>query len=88
MGQSSMNEKYKLVRLTWRDSQGASPRWQYMEKTEPKAFICHTVGWLVQDGKDAKRIAPHLSEDHDGDVQIIGDMVIPNCSIIELVPIG
>lgn len=77
-------DRLKLVRVLWMDSQGASPRWQYLDEAEPEALLCHTVGWLVREGKDAKRIAPHISEDHDGEVQIIGDMIIPNVSIVRM----
>ncbi|MFH1071092.1 MAG: hypothetical protein V1794_15845 [Candidatus Glassbacteria bacterium] len=76
--------KFKLVRIVWLDSQGASPRWQYLNKIEPEALLCHTVGWLVNDGVKAKRVAPHMSEDHDGEVQIIGDMIIPNVAILKI----
>lgn len=75
--------KFKLVHVTWIDSAGANSRWRFLntEVNEPKVLSCHSVGYLVQDTKKAKRIAAHISVDDDGDVQICGDIVIPSVAI-------
>ncbi|HUU29381.1 MAG TPA: hypothetical protein VM123_16380 [archaeon] len=79
-----LNKHFKLVHILWLDSRGASPNWQYIDDDEPQLIKCHTVGYLVHEGKDAKRIAPHIIEDEDGDVQVTGDMVIPNVAILKM----
>jgi len=81
-------KQFKLVRILWIDSRGASPRWQYLDDTEPQAIQCRSVGYLVYDGENVKRIAPHISEDADGDIQVVGDMVIPNVAILKMETIG
>jgi len=77
---------FRLVLVEWADSCGAIARWQYLDETEPEYIVCHSVGWLVYDGKDCKRIVPHvgLHTGPDASAQGCGDMTIPTSVIISM----
>jgi hypothetical protein len=72
----------KLVYVEWLDSQGPTGSWRYLNDdklgNQLSDLLCRSVGWLIHDGKDCKRIIPHLS----GDVR--GDLVIPSKVIVTM----
>jgi hypothetical protein len=71
------------------DSCGAIARWQYLDETEPEYILCQSVGWLVYDGKDCKRIVPHIGyhKGSDARAQACGDMTIPASAITKMLDI-
>jgi len=77
----------KLVLIEWLDSAGASSRWQYFEDKEAHPAICRSVGWLVFDGKHAKKIVPHIARSNEDDAQGNGEMIIPTKSVLRIVPL-
>ena len=56
----------RLVLIEWEDSHGDGA-WQQLDaEIEDRVLVCRSVGWLVLDGKRAKVIVPHLSEQDTG----------------------
>jgi hypothetical protein len=81
---------FRLVYVEWVDSCGAIARWQYLDESAPEYIRCHSIGWLVYDGKDCKRLVPHVGQ-HTGDdsrKQGCGDMTIPTPAIVRMVDVG
>jgi hypothetical protein len=78
---------YKLVQIEWVDSQGPDGSWRFLHEEDLKKtlsdLLCRSVGWLVYDGKDCKRIVPHLAGNGD-DLQGRGDLAIPSRSIVKI----
>jgi hypothetical protein len=79
--------EFRLVLIEWADSCGAIARWQYLDESEPEYVLCRSVGWLVYDGKDCKRIVPHLGRHSEPAAreQGCGDMTIPTSVITRMV---
>jgi hypothetical protein len=72
----------KLVIIEWMDSHGALEGWQHIDINEtPSPIKCKSVGWLVYDGDDCKKIIPHIAGDDDN-LQGRGDLVIPAQAIV------
>lgn len=70
----------KLVLIEWLDSHH-SPRWTTdPPSTEP--LLCRSVGWLTHDGKDAKTLAPHITDEDTP--QRAGEMTIPTRAIVKI----
>lgn len=80
----------KLVAVTWLDSRHAAAAWVHLDDLGPaRPVMCVSVGWLVQDGADAKLLAQSLADvDRDGVPQAAGIKCIPSGSIVEIVEIG
>jgi len=77
----------KLVYVEWEDSCGAQARWQYLSESGSSRVLCRSVGWLVYDGKDCKRIVPHIAyhaDDSERSEQGCGDMTIPTSAVLTL----
>lgn len=72
-----MKGRCKLVLIEWVDSHRTEGWHQDDPATEP--ILCRSVGWLIHDGKAAKTIAAHVTE--EGPPQRCGEMTIPGCSI-------
>jgi len=83
---TQLSTVYKLVYVQWEDSCGATARWQYLDESSAERIICQSVGWLVYDGKDCKRIVPHLGRHDTSDSrdQGCGDMTIPSKAILRI----
>lgn len=73
--------------IEWVDSAGASSRWRYFENEETFPAICRSVGWLVCDGKHAKKIVPHIARSNEDAAQGNGEMIIPTRSVLRIVPL-
>lgn len=71
----------KLVLIEWLDSAiaGAWTR----DEPDPEPVLCQSVGWLVQDGKKVKTLAPHMTVEEEA--QRAGSMTIPVCCITRIV---
>ena len=77
----------KLVMIEWLDSQGPTGSWRYLNDAPLGItldnMICKSVGWLIYNGKDCKRIIPHLSGEGEK-LQGRGDLAIPTRSIVKI----
>jgi hypothetical protein len=81
--------KCPLVLVEWEDSRQPNPGWVRLASLdEPVSVRCVSVGWLINNGPDAKMLAPNLGDLDDIDsVQASGVMQIPTrCikSVVEL----
>lgn len=87
---SNIQEDLRLVCVEWEDSCGPIARWQYLDESEPEYILCRSVGWLVYDGKDCKRIVPHIGRHKTDEArdQGCGDMTIPTSAILKMVDVG
>lgn len=76
--------KPKLVLIEWLDSHRFDG-W-HTDKPATKPLRCTSVGWLVydgkDDGKDAKTVAPHMSDEEPA--QRCGEMTIPARAILRI----
>ena len=70
----------KLVLVEWFDSSHTAG-WT-RGKVGRECLLCRSVGWLLRDGKKAKTLAPHVSDEPDP--QRAGVMTIPACSIVSM----
>lgn len=68
---------HKLVLIEWSDSHYHAGWHTDDPATEP--VYCRSVGWLIHDGKKAKTIAAHVTD--EGVPQRCGEMTIPACCI-------
>ena len=79
--------KFKLVLVEWLDSQGPEGSWHSISDENNKNYIeemkCNSVGFLLYDGKDCKRIMPHISGALAG-LQGRGDLLIPTKAILSI----
>ena len=72
-----MKDKKKLTLIKWIDSKNGSEGWEYLDGLEPlKPILCSSVGFLIDDNKDYKTIAPTI-----GGGQVLGRITIPSCAI-------
>ena len=72
--------KNKLVLVKWIDSKGGPFEWEFLDGLNNlKPVICHSVGFLIDDKKRYKTLAPTV-----GGGQIWGRITIPSCSIVKL----
>ena len=77
----------KLVLVEWVDSDAPDTGWRFLEQDKIGGTLeqlkCQSVGYLVFDGKDCKRIMPHISGASDT-LQGRGDLLIPAKAIISM----
>ena len=67
----------KLVFIKWIDSKNGPEGWEYLDGLEAlKPILCSSVGFLIDDNKDYKTIAPTIGGD-----QVLGRITIPTCAI-------
>lgn len=79
-----MNGKCKLVLITWEDSRQSDGSWQWLSSFATREpVMVHSVGWLIQDGADAKVLAQSLAPDGD-DVQAAGLKTIPTRCVTKI----
>jgi len=70
----------KLVLIKWIDSKSGSPEWEFLDEINNlEPVVCQSVGFLIDDKKTYKTLAPTL-----GGGQIWGRITIPSCSILKL----
>lgn len=77
----------KLVLIEWVDSHGPLDGWKQIEEDDkPESLICESVGWLLYDGKDCKKIVPHRAGHRNQNIilQGRGDMTIPTRAILKI----
>lgn len=78
-----------LVLIEWVDSASTPGEgWKSVSdfKGSPEEpLYCRSVGWLVNDGKDAKTVVPHFTAERDAAPhQGRGDITIPTVAITKL----
>ncbi len=77
----------KLVLIEWVDSHGPVEGWKIIdEDAKPELLICESVGWLVYNGKDCKKILPHRAGYKNTTIirQGRGEMTIPRRAIMKI----
>lgn len=68
----------KIVFIKWIDSKSGSFEWEYLDEIESlKPVVCKSIGFLIEDNREFKTIAPTI-----GGGQVLGRITIPTCSII------
>lgn len=72
--------KKRLVLIEWLDSQ-RTDGW-HTDKPATKPLRCLSAGWLMYDGKEAKTIAAHISDEESP--QRSGEMTIPARAILSI----
>jgi hypothetical protein len=77
---------YPLVLVRWEDSRQPRSAWTYVaDLADVKPVQCATVGWLVNDGEDAKAVCQNVGDLLDPQhAQASGIMVIPARCILEI----
>ena len=77
---TSLADKPRLVMIDWLDSHHHAGWHSGDPNTHP--LICHSVGWLVYDGEEAKTIAPHMTDEEPA--QRCGEMTIPSVAVVRI----
>lgn len=81
-----MPQQPPLVSVEWVDSGQPIPGWQWLDGLdERRPHRCVSVGFLVQDGKDVKVLAPNLgaSDGEEWD-QASGLITIPTPAVTKI----
>ena len=74
-----------LVMIEWEDSAQPSPSWAFLANTKPsRAVRCVSVGWLIENGKKVKALAPNMGDLGESDVQVSGVIRIPARSVVKV----
>ena len=75
--------KVRLVIVEWDDSRQPDGKWQFLNSISfPKVCRCVSVGYLIEDGKDKKILAPNCADiDNINDMQVSGIITIPSTCI-------
>jgi hypothetical protein len=76
-----------LVLIEWVDSHGTIEGWKPIDKEiKPELLVCESVGWLLYNGKDCKKIIPHKAGYKNENIihQGRGDLTIPTKAIIKI----
>ena len=69
--------KQEKVEITWLDSKGITPSWEYRDELDPlKPTVVSSIGYLLEDATEYKTIAQSVSAD-----QVLGRTTIPVVSI-------
>jgi hypothetical protein len=72
-----LEKKLEKVEITWLDSKGITPNWEYRDEIESlKPTIVTSIGYLLEDANEYKTIAQSISAD-----QVLGRTTIPVVSI-------
>lgn len=72
----------QLVLIEWEDSH-YKPGWtRDLNEGQLTPVLCKSVGWLLHDGKKAKVLANHLSDEETP--QTCGSMTIPTRAIVTI----
>lgn len=79
-------EKLKFVKIEWLDSRGVNNQWERLEDSEDeKVCTCISVGYVIMEDDSFMKIAPHIADYEDNDLQHTGSMTITKCSIVRIV---
>ena len=82
----TINNDCPLVMVSWMDSAQPVSSWSYLESFKPRRpILCASVGWLIQDDKENKAIAPNMGDiGAKGSMQVSGVIRIPACCIVKI----
>lgn len=87
-----MTKINQLVYVKWVDAEGGLPDWTHIDEiveSPDEQMIVHTVGWLVAKGESKIVIVPHwYTQSEEDGVYGCGNMDIPRCSILEVIPLN
>lgn len=84
-----MSKLGKLVKIEWHDSRGVNHQWELLEDSEgEKICVCISVGYIIRETVEYIKIAPHITDYEDKNLQHIGSMTITQCSIRNIKEIG
>lgn len=75
-----------LVFIEWLDSHGSVEGWQVIDDMKPEPLICESVGWLLYDGEECKKVLPHKAGYRNKDIvhQGRGELTIPTKAILKI----
>lgn len=75
----------RLVWIRWQDSAQAAPHWQWLDEINgPEIVECLTVGFLVGDNTDQKRVAVSIGAHGAEATQAAGIVAIPSRCIVDM----
>jgi hypothetical protein len=73
--------KYKMVSVSWVDSQVASFTWCHVDEIQQEIAMVETVGFLILETKEILTIAGSVSEKEDSVTSVSSVINIPKCCI-------
>ena len=75
-----------LVMIEWEDSAQPIPAWRLLADFEPQGTLrCVSVGWLIQDDKKVKAVAPNMGGVNvEGSLQVSGVIQIPTSCVLKV----
>lgn len=81
-----MKNKCPLVLIEWEDSAQPLPAWQHLSSMSLSGIVkCASVGWLIQDDKRVKVLAPNMGAiDDEVNIQASGFMQIPARCVLSI----
>lgn len=80
-------KEFKLAYIKWADSYGVGSSWEGIDGLKDEVHYCHSVGWLVKEGKNVLILVPHLSlrnKSLGSNSTGCGDMSIPVSAIVDI----
>jgi hypothetical protein len=83
----TMKNEMDLVLIEWVDSHGPVDGWRIIDNSiEPEPLICESVGWLLYNGKNCKKVLPHRAgyKSEGIDEQGRGELTIPTKAILAI----
>ena len=74
---------FKLAKVCWIDSRGASSNWRHFEDIAEDSDICRcwSVGWVISETDEKITICPNIGHDPD---QGCGEMSIPKIAVVSM----
>lgn len=84
------NKDCPLVLVEWEDSRRPVASWQYLADVDVSTVVaCVSVGWLINDDKKIKALAPNIGDIEDEEcAQACGIIRIPTRSITRIVQLS
>jgi hypothetical protein len=73
--------KYKIVSVSWIDSQIAELTWCHFDEIQQEVAIVETVGFLILETKEILTIAGSVSEKEDSVTKVATVINIPKCCV-------
>ena len=82
-----MTKKCPLVMIEWEDSAQPMSAWTHLSDFPIQTVVrCASVGWLIQDTKSVKVIAPNMGAiDDESNLQVSGVIRIPTRCVVRVV---
>lgn len=85
-GENASFNACPLVMIEWEDSAQPIPAWRLLADFEPQSTLrCVSVGWLIQDDKKVKAVAPNMGGVNvEGSLQVSGVIQIPASCVLKV----